>query len=156
MQTRPQTTTTPSSKKAKIQRHTDNLENPKENCQTLQSVNNIPPEDVDDPTSLTSTPLSSDTKGTRTLEKQQQLTKTQHDQSGVFEEEELSEAESWASSKAGQSQELSKTILTQTSRDKTMLADHKAIDILCERLRVKEHNPIPPQPSHTSSKPVGG
>jgi hypothetical protein len=25
-----------------------------------------------------------------------------------------------------------------------MLADHKAIDILCERLREKEHNPIPP------------
>jgi hypothetical protein len=60
------------------------LDNPKENFQTLQSVSNIPPENVDDPTPLTGTPLSSDTDGTRTVETQQEPTKTQHDQSGFL------------------------------------------------------------------------
>jgi hypothetical protein len=132
-----------SSNKATIQTHTDNLENPKEKCQKLQSANNITQEKLEDPTPLTSTPHSTDTKETGAMETQQPIV-TQHDQSGVFEEEELSEAESCASSNAGQSQELSQTVLTQTTRDKTMFADHKAIDTLCERLREKEHNPVPP------------
>jgi hypothetical protein len=142
LQPRPQTATTLISNEEKLPTHTDNSKNQRENCQALEGTNNITPEILVDPTTPIPTTHSSDTKKKKLVKERQPII-TQHDQSENSEDEEPSDAETISSNDAGNSQELPKAILPQTLRDKTMLADHGAIDTLCDSQIEKDHNSIP-------------
>jgi hypothetical protein len=90
------------------------------------------------------------------MEKQQQPFISQHDTSENMEDEELSDTESFSSNEGRNSQELPKAMPPQTPRSKTTLADHKAIDIICDSLREKITTQYRPQTSQIFSKPVEG
>jgi hypothetical protein len=101
---------------------------------------NVTVENGDEP----STTHTSETKKTSKKHKQKQSLENKNEQPENAEDKVLSDAESISSNDSGDLQESPRNMSATTPRDKTTIADHKAVDILCDSLTEKGNHPVPP------------
>jgi hypothetical protein len=88
------------------------------------------------------TPNISETQKHSKTHKLKQSSKNKHQQTENAEDKELSDVESISSNDSGDLKGFPQNMEATTPRDKTTIADHKAIDILCDNLREKGNQPI--------------
>jgi hypothetical protein len=91
-----------------------------------------------------STTHTSETKKTSKIHEQKQSFQNKHEQPENAEDKALSDVESISSNDSGDLQESPQNMTATTPRDKTMIADHKAVDILCDNLKEKGNHPASP------------
>jgi hypothetical protein len=134
-----------------IPKQVDDLEQHIEHHQAPEGMDEATPE----PCSLRPTSQPFETKKTnRRYKQQQQHPENTHESPETTKGKDFTDLESLLSDDSEDLQEPPRNTTPTTPKDKTTIADHKAIDILCDHLREQGNHPYRLTPFHTSSRPA--